>query len=435
MARVKLTLARIRAAELPAGKKQHFLWDVDAPQLAVRVTAGAKAFVFQSLFAGKTLRLTIGDCNDWQLEAARNEARRLQTLIDSGTDPRQEKADRLQAIADARAEAQRAQLTLGDVWSTYVAEASQTGRRKSAKPWGARHLADHAAMVRRGEDGQTAGPLASLLDVPLAKLDAKRLQQWLRTENATRPTQTALAFRLLRTCINWLATHPDYAGLIDAEVMTVRAVTQSVAAQKPRIDDTLRQAQLGAWFAAVRSIPNLTISAYLQTVLLTGRRREEILNLQWADVDFKWRTICINDKVQGTVTLPLPPYCAALLASLPRRNEWVFSSPAAANGRLQEPRIAHNQALGRSGLPQITIHGLRRTYANATQDELPAGVAAQLQGHVAQDVRGRHYLNRPLDVLARWSTEAERVILAAAGIEQPSGEYATNAKLRLVDAS
>lgn len=418
MARVKLTLARIRAAELPEGKRQHFLWDADAPQLAVRVTAGAKAFVFQSLFAGKTLRLTIGDCNDWQLEAARSEARRLQTLIDSGTDPREERANKLQAIADARAEAQRAQLTLGDVWPVYVAEASQTGRRKSAKPWGARHLADHAAMVRRGEDGQTAGPLASLLDVPLAKLDAKRLQQWLRTENATRPTQTALAFRLLRTCINWLATHNDFAGLIDANVMTVRAVTQAVAAQKPRIDDTLRLGQLAAWFAAVRSIQNPVIAAYLQVVLLTGRRREEILNLKWPDVDLKWKTITIADKVQGSVTLPLPPFCADLLASLPRRNEWCFSSPAAANGRLQEPRLAHNQALQKAGLPAVTIHGLRRTYANAVQDELPAGVAAQLQGHVAQDVRGKHYVSRPLDVLARWSSEAERLILAAAGLSQ-----------------
>lgn len=416
MARVKLTLARMRAAELPQGKRQHFLWDADAPQLAVRVTAGARAFVFQSLFAGKTLRLTIGDCNDWQLEAARSEARRLQTLIDSGTDPRQEKADKLQAIADARAEAQRAQLTLADVWGLYVAEASQTGRRKSAKPWGARHLADHAAMVRRSENGQTAGPLASLLDVPLAKLDAKRLQQWLRTENATRPTQTALAFRLLRTFVNWLATHPDYGGLIDANVMTVRAVTQSVAAQKPKIDDTLRQGQLAAWFAAVRDIPNPVIATYLQVVLLTGRRREEILNLKWADVDFKWKTITIADKVQGSVTLPLAPFCADLLASLPRLNEWLFSSPASASGRLQEPRIAHNAALQKAGLPAVTIHGLRRTFANAVQDELPAGVAAQLQGHVAQDVRGKHYVSRPLDVLARWSAESERLILAAAGL-------------------
>lgn len=435
MARQKLTLARIRDAALPADKKQSFIWDTEVPSLAVRLTRGAKAFVFQSLFAGKYIRLTIGDVDNWQIDVARNEARRLQTLIDMGTDPRQEKADRLQAAANVQAEAQRAKLTLADLWPVYVAEASQTGRRKGGKPWGRHHLAAHERMVQRATDGREAGSLASLLDEPLAKLTAQRLQHWLRTENATRPTVTALAFRMLRTFFNWLAEHPDYAELVDPAVMKSRAVVQTVAQPNAKNDDTLRQAQLPAWFTAVRGIQNPVISAYLQTVLLTGRRREEILNLQWADVDFDWRTITIADKVQGRTVLPLPPHCANLLACLPRRNQWVFGSPTAANGRLQEPRKAHETALARAGLPMVTIHGLRRTYANLTQDELPAGVAAQLQGHMPQDVRGKHYVNRSLDVLARWATEAERVILAAASIEQLSCESATLTKLRLVDAS
>lgn len=432
MARQKLTLARIRDAELAADKKQSFIWDTEVPSLAVRLTRGMKAFVFQSLFAGKYIRLTIGDVDNWQIDAARNEARRMQTLIDTGIDPRQEKAERLQEVAETQILAQREKLTLGDLWPVYVGEASQTGRRKGGKPWGRHHLAAHQRMVQRGGEGREAGPLAALLDEPLAKLTAQRLQHWLRTENATRPTVTALAFRMLRTFMNWLTEHPDYQGLVDPTVMTSRAVVQAVAKTNAKSDDTLRQAQLAGWFAAVHAIPNVAISAYLQTVLLTGRRREEVLNLQWGDVDFKWRTIVIADKVQGRVTLPLPPYCAHLLSSLPRRNEWVFSSPTAANGRLQEPRKAHEAALAKGGVPLVTIHGLRRTYANLTQDELPAGVAAQLQGHIAQDVRGRHYVNRSLDVLARWSAEAERVILAAAGISQPSCENETSQGLRLV---
>lgn len=416
MARQKLTLARIRGAELPLDKKQSFIWDTEVPSLAVRLTRGMKAFVFQSLFAGKYIRLTIGDVDNWQIDAARTEARRLQTLVDTGVDPRKEKAERLQAIADLHTSAQRERLTLGDLWPIYVNEASQTGRRKGGKPWGKHHLAAHQRMVQRGGEGREAGPLAALLDEPLAKLTASRLQQWLRSENAVRPTVTALAFRMLRTFLNWLAEHPSYAGLVDPVMMKSRVVVQSVVPVQAKKDDTLRQAQIAKWFAAVRDIPNGIIGAYLQVVLLMGRRREEILNLQWVDVDFQWRTIVITDKVQGRVTLPLPPYCERLLAGLPRCNEWVFSSPSAASGRLQEPRKAHEVALLKAGLPLVTIHGLRRTYANLTQDELPAGVAAQLQGHVAHDVRGRHYVNRSLDVLSRWSAEAERVILDAAGI-------------------
>jgi hypothetical protein len=43
------------------GKAQAFLWDSDVPGLALRATAnGAKAFVFQSRFQGRDIRMTIG---------------------------------------------------------------------------------------------------------------------------------------------------------------------------------------------------------------------------------------------------------------------------------------------------------------------------------------------------------------------------------------
>ena len=61
--------------------------------------------------------------------------------------------------------------------------------------------------------------------------------------------------------------------------------------------------------------------------------------------------------------VPLTPYVAHLLAALPRRNDFVFSSPAAASSRLAEPRIAHNEAVAAAGLPHMTLHSLRRSFA------------------------------------------------------------------------
>jgi len=60
----------------------------------------------------------------------------------------------------------------------------------------------------------------------------------------------------------------------------------------------------------------------------------------------------------------LTPYLCSLINALPRRNPWVFSSPTAADGKLAEPRIAHNKALDVSGLDHVTLHGLRRTFAS-----------------------------------------------------------------------
>lgn len=95
---------------------------------------------------------------------------------------------------------------------------------------------------------------------------------------------------------------------------------------------------------AVKQIENPVISAYLQCSLLTGSRREELAALRWEHVDFKWNKLTMHDKVEDFRIIPLTPYVSHLLAALPRRNEWVFSSPTAASGRLTEPRIAHKKA-------------------------------------------------------------------------------------------
>ena len=114
----------------------------------------------------------------------------------------------------------------------------------------------------------------------------------------------------------------------------------------------------------------------------------------------------------------MTPYVAQLLTSLPRRNEWVFSSPSAASGRLAEPRLAHNEAIAVAGLPHLTLHGLRRSFASLSEwIEMPAGIAAQIQGHAPQGVREQNYIRRPLDLLRMWHTKIESWILNEAGID------------------
>jgi integrase len=111
---------------------------------------------------------------------------------------------------------------------------------------------------------------------------------------------------------------------------------------------------------------------------------------------------------------------AHLLAALPRRNEWVFSSSTSASGRLQEPRIMHMRALEAAGLPHITLHGLRRSFGTLAEwIEAPTGVVAQIMGHKPSAIAEKHYRRRPLDLLRLWHTKIEAWILEQAGIRQP----------------
>jgi integrase len=179
------------------------------------------------------------------------------------------------------------------------------------------------------------------------------------------------------------------------------------------------------------------IAAYLQTLLLTGARREELAGLTWDGLDFAWNSMTIHDKVEGQRVIPLTPYVASLLAALPHRKDkdgnplpWVFSSPTAANGRLQEPRKQHVAALTAAGLPHVSLHGLRRSFGTLAEwTETPVGVVAQIMGHKPSAIAEKHYRRRPLDLLRMWHVKIEAWMLDQAGIELPKEEQAG---LRLV---
>jgi integrase len=430
------TAGRVARYQCDPGKTQTIYWDDEVRGLGLRVTAaGAKSYIFEGWLHGKSLRVTIGNVNTWPIDSrkggksARGEATRLKTLTDQGIDPRQQMRD-LAVAADAkRAESGRQRVTLADAWKSYTDARQHT--------WGERHAADHDSLAHRGGvdrkrgDGKTmAGPLASLLDVKLSDLTGERIAKWLAVETVTRPTSTALAFRLLRGCLNWCETESATKGLVPAGALVAPKVRDALPSKAAK-DDCLQREQLPLWFAHVRALSNPVHAAYLQALLITGARREELAGIRWDDVDFQWQSITIRDKVDGERTIPLTPYVAALVAALPRRNEWVFSSPLAASGRLMEPRLGHNKALTAAGLPALSLHGLRRSFGTLSEwCEVPTGVVAQIMGHKPSAIAEKHYRRRPLDLLRSWHVKIEAWMLEQAGIEFK----AAPAGLKLVSA-
>ncbi len=143
MNRERLTSDRIRRLALSEGAGQFFLWDTDAPRLAVRVTAGVKSFIFESKLNRQTIRATIGDVHTWTLAAARDEARRLQAMADQGIDPRQEKRDRIAAAEAKRAEDEAQRIELKRIAAPAM-EAWQRYIESRAPRWSQSHLGDHA---------------------------------------------------------------------------------------------------------------------------------------------------------------------------------------------------------------------------------------------------------------------------------------------------
>lgn len=423
--RISLTAGRIEALECPPDKGQFFVWDTQAPALLVRVAkAGRKTFAFESRLDGKTIRITIGDIKAWSIGQARAEANRLKSIVDRGYDPREQKRQ-LQVEREASKVRREAEaVTVAEIWQAYI-----TVR---APKWGEHHKRDHERLARtpgtsKAGKPTNAGPLYFFMDKRLVDLTPELIDEWAENEGETRPTAARLSYRLLRAFLTWCAKQAAYKALLADNPINSSEAREMLGTPKAKKDVLLKE-QLPVFFKAAQNLTSPAISAYIQTMLLTGARPSELLALKWDDMNGKARSLTIRDKDEskggqdGTRTIPLTPYVYHLLAGLPRRTEWVFSSDTL-NQSIAPPHKRLADVARTAGIDQITFHGLRRTYASLSEWlELPSGVIAQIQGHKPSATREKHYIIRPLDLLRLHAERFEAWILEQAGIQHDAAQ-------------
>lgn len=430
--KVKFTKTEIERFVCPDDKKEFFFWDTDTPFLGVRILySGRKTFIVRATVNGKTRKTTLGTVDSWgtnksSLERVREEARRIKSVAMSGIIPAEEKR---QNVIKEEQDNQRRKIettTLETTWFFYV-ESNKQG-------WSEKHYKDHFKAIQagglpnnlgRGKSVTKEGCLYPLKDKRLTQLTAPMIEAWINEQKKTRAGVAAHTYRLLFACLNWLSEEEHYSTLFDIHQLKTKKVRKAVPKLTPKTD-VLHREQLSNWFKYVRRIQNPVIKAYVQALLITGARREELAKLTWEEVDLQWNKLVIRDKATtkgqdiGYRTIPLTPYVKQLINALPRRNQWVFSSPRGVEGRMVEHRKSYEPALISAGLKGLTLHGLRRSFSTLAEwVEAPAGVIAQIQGHKPSAVQERHYKPRELDLLRLWHERIEDWILEQAGIEKP----------------
>lgn len=456
MAKVSFTAARVAEFKCPPDKEQAFLWDDHTPGLGLRTTPNGKpAYVFQGVYAKRYVRITIGSPSAWSIKDAQAKARELQRLIDEGKDPRGLKREAIEAHKAQEAEQVAHSVTVGDVWPTYLAQ----GKPKRRDAWKPRYLEDLKKMAspggepkKRGTGKTRPGPLWPLMALRLVDITEDSLKEWQDTEARTSKHQAARALMMFRGFLRWCATRPKFRALVDVNAGRAPALLEDLPSMKRRTD-CLEAAQVAGWWAGVEQLSNRTASVYLRTLLLTGARREEVATLKWEDVDFQWRKVTMSDKVEQTRTIPLSPYLAQLLATLPRVNEWVFASTRtlsmtpqnirrrgegsnstlSKSGRMSDPRSQHAKALQSAGIDGLTIHGLRRSFSLLGEAAgAPAGAIAQVMGH-KPSATAEGYRPRSVDALRPFLAQIEAHILNLAGLQ--FDEKAEPGKLKVITAA
>lgn len=427
MQRERLTLARIAAFNCPPDKKQAFLWDTEAPRLAVRSTAGSKSFIFESKLHGQTIRRTIGDIRAWSLDeakdrngnivspGARQEARRLQTLIDQGIDPRELEREKIEAKATARAASEAAKVeaenrqryTLHALCNSYCNILEAKGKLQSAR---------QARSILKCHVLEACPDIASL---PAAEITAHHVAAMVRKVAEQGKDRAAGILRSYLSAAFNAARKAPFDAKLPATLISYGVETNpvepvsTIAVQ--RGDRTLVSDELKAYMAAL-SDDDLSDQALKLALYAGGQRMAQLLRPKVSDYDKDTQTLRLWDGKGKRAAprehlLPLAPKAAAIVEKLIERARKQEESNAKKDGR--EPVFSNLWLFSSHGKAQLvdTTPGKRATEISKTMNGAPfdlrdirrtcetmlAGLGiskdtrAQLLSHGLSGVQAAHY--------------------------------------------
>lgn len=144
--------------------------------------------------------------------------------------------------------------------------------------------------------------------------------------------------------------------------------------------------------------------AGVRLLALTGCRLGEIVKLRWAEVDRVESCLRLQDSKEGASVRPVGQAVVALLNSLPSAGGSPFVLPAArGSGAFASLDDALERIAARAGLPDVTAHTLRHSFASVAGDlGYSDSTIGALLGHAGSTVTSRyvHHLDAVLIVAA-----------------------------------
>ena len=348
------------------GPADSFVWDTDLKGFGLKVTpAGRKSFVAQYRHRGdgRTRRVTIGSYGALTVEEARAEARRILGEAATGKDP-----------ASVRQRA-RAGDSFGAVLEQFLRHHVEV-RRKKRTGEEYRRIARLHLLPRWSERSLTE----------LTRADVVRLHR----EMADAPYAANRTVALLSKFFNWCESQ----GLRPDNTNPCRHVEKYREEKRERflsleelsrlgkvLDQEEREAGFMPW-----------IIGAIRLLIFTGARLNEILTLQWAEVDVQRGVLSLADSKTGRKTIYLNPFAVDVLRSLPRLDGNPFVICGGRNGRhlvnLEKP---WRGIRARAGLEDVRLHDLRHSFASvAAASGLSLPIIGKLLGHTQPQTTARY---------------------------------------------
>ena len=139
-----------------------------------------------------------------------------------------------------------------------------------------------------------------------------------------------------------------------------------------------------------------TVSTYaaaaIRLLMLTGCRRNEIVELRWEDVDLEAGELRLADGKTGARLVPLSAPAVTVLSVLPRVEDSPWVIPGGKPGRhLADLQPPWERVRERAGLEEVRTHDLRHSFASralALGESLP--MIGKLLGHTQVQTTARY---------------------------------------------
>ena len=164
-----------------------------------------------------------------------------------------------------------------------------------------------------------------------------------------------------------------------------------LASVHPR-DRTLSDTELAAFATALNATEdnNPAAAVALRIASMTGLRIGEILAFQWTHIQIETSRILLPDTKTGPRSHDLPSPALAVISTLPRFDQWVFSTSAGPLSYHTLRRFFRVSA-DLANLQDVRIHDLRRTLiTRAASQGIPAHILRDLLGHKSAETANRY---------------------------------------------
>lgn len=362
--RTKLRLTKTAVASAPATGKRYIIWDSDFAGFGVRVEpSGVKTFLvrYRADGGGRSApqrSVSIGRFGNLTVEEARKEAKKVLGRIAIGEDPAGDRSSK------------RKEMKIADLVDLYEAEGCyiQRGVRQGepmkplSKQYTIGRLRHHVVRLlgHKRVTELTAGDIERFFrDVELGR-SRKDEKKGHRKRIVVRggPGAARKAFRDLSAMYSFAVRR----GLIDRNPCE-KAVVRKTDGRRTRFLSLAEVRKLGeACDALEQEGLNPKALNITRLWILTGCRRQEIVELKWSEIDFERGLLILADTKTGRSVRPIANVALDLIRGIDRDPETDFVFPAdGEEGYFQGTKKLWPRIVRKAGLEGVTPHTLRHT--------------------------------------------------------------------------